>query len=104
MLSGGWFITASDLLGVLRGFGNGAVLTPELEAEMDGQCLGWDVREPRGGRRKDGGYGDATSGFELSSAAQWPGVPIVLATNSPGTQSLDLVVGTALISATSTQR
>lgn len=100
--SGGWFITATDLFAVLRGLQNGSILTPDLTAQMDGQCLGWDGCDAPHGRRKGGGFGDQTSVFEVDFRIT-AGVPIVLATNSPASQPLEPLVDLALIPATSTQ-
>jgi CubicO group peptidase (beta-lactamase class C family) len=100
--SGGWFITATDLFTVLRGIDNGSIRPPDLTAQMDGGCLGWDGCDALHGRSKGGGFGDRTSVFEVDFRII-AGVPIVLATNSPAAQPLEPLVDLALLPATSTQ-
>lgn len=99
--SGGWFMTANDLFTVIRGLGNGSILSADLTALMDGQCLGWDGCALHG-RWKGGGFGDRTTGFEVDSRII-AGVPIVLAVNSPATPPLGSLVELAVLLATSAQ-
>jgi CubicO group peptidase (beta-lactamase class C family) len=99
--SGGWFMTAADMLRVLRGLTTDDILAAELRNQMNdtSRCLGWDHCTAPASHLKGGEF-DREGVVQFQTFfGMLTGVPVVIATNSPS-PPLESIVEAAASSAT----
>jgi CubicO group peptidase (beta-lactamase class C family) len=99
--AGGWFITAADMLRVLRGLATDDILTADLRNQMNdtSRCLGWDHCTTAASHLKVGDDFDVDGAQFQTFFGTVTGVPVVIATNSPS-PPLESVVAHAASAAT----